>query len=140
MADEKINVVRFSLPYREGMENENGYKGKTETTSKTFPGETVFGAFEFPLDNSIEVAEADALATGYKVLRQNKQRAGLISTYAGKYSISAPGVTGGITKTDLKLIDAMLAVTNNVNKIVQAFKLKTGKDIDAEEVSARMPK
>jgi hypothetical protein len=135
MAEDKVQNVNFSLPYREGMESEPGYKGKVETTSKTFPEEKVFGKFAFPLDNTIEIAEKDALEAGYKVLRQNKQRANLIGVYAKKYSISAPGI-GGITQTDKKLISAMWELTDNVKKIQAAMKRKTGKDFTEEEIQA----
>lgn len=133
--DTKVQNVNFSLPYREGMESEPGFKVKVESTSKTFPDEKVFAKFAFPLDNTIEVAEKDALEVGYKVLRQNKQRANLIGAYAKKYSISAPGV-GGMSATDKKLISAMYELTQDVKKIQAAMKKKTGKDFTAEEIAA----
>lgn len=131
----KVQNVNFSLPYREGMDAEPGFKGKAETTSKTFPDEKVFAKFAFPLDGTIEVAEKDALEAGYKVLRQNKQRANLIGSYAKKYSISAPGV-GGMSATDKKLISAMYELTQDVKKIQAAMKKKTGKDFTPEEIAA----
>lgn len=131
----KVQNVNFSLPYREGMETQPGFVSKGEATSKTFPDEKVFAKFKFPLDNTIEVKEKDALEAGYRVLRQNKQRSLLIGEYAKKYGIVAPGMAGGITATDKRLISAMLEITTNYAKIAAAFVKKTGKQITAEEVA-----
>lgn len=134
MSEEKVQSVNFSLPYREGMEAQPGFVSKGEATSKTFPDEKVFAKFKFALDNTIPVEEKDALEAGYKVLRQNKQRSLLIGQYAKKYGIVAPGMAGGITATDKKLIGAMLEITTNHAKIAAAFAKKTGKAITVEEV------
>lgn len=130
--DTKVQNVNFSLPYREGMEKEIGFKAKAETTSKTFPDEKVFAKFAFPLDNSIVVPEKDALEAGYRVLRQNKQRSNLIGTYAKKYSISAPGV-GGLTKINKARLEAMLELTQDYKKITAAM-AKAGVTVTAEEI------
>ena len=132
----KVQNVNFSLPYREGMEAQPGFVSKGEGTSKTFPDEKTFAKFKFALDNTIPVAEKDALEAGYKVLRQNKQRSMLIGEYAKKYGIVAPGMAGGVTATDKKLIGAMLEITTNYAKIAAAFLKKTGKVITEDEIKA----
>ncbi len=129
----KTQKVHFSLPYREGMEKQAGYAGKVDSTSKTYPDEKTFAKFAFDLDNSIEVKESEALEIGYKVLRQNKQRAILIGVVAKQFSITAPGA-GGLTKTDKGLISAMGELTKDLGKIAQAFTKKTSKAITAEEI------
>jgi hypothetical protein len=134
MAEEKVQKVVFSLPYREGMESLAGFVKKFEGTSKTYPDEKVFVSFSFPLDNTIEVAEKDALAAGYKVLRQNKQRSLKLGEYAKQFGIAAPGSAGGITATDKKLIAAMGELSTNFAKIAAAFTKRTGKAITPEEV------
>jgi hypothetical protein len=133
MVEAKEEKVHFSLPYRAGMETKAGFVSKVELTSKTYPDEKVFAKFAFPLDNTIEVSQKEALETGLKVLRQNKQRSNLIGVYAKEYGIAAPGA-GGITKTDKLLISALLDVTGDLKKIAQAFKKKTGKEISTAEI------
>jgi len=133
MAVEKVVNVNFSLPYRKGMETEPGFNGKAETASKTYPDEKVFAKFQFPLNNSIVIAEKDALEAGYKMLRQNKQRSDLIGTYAKKFGISAPGASGGLTKINRARLGAMLELTQDCKKITAAM-AKAGVTVTPEEI------
>lgn len=134
-AEAKTQSVNFSLPYRPGMELEPGFVNKGTAVSKTFPDDKEFAKFKFPLDTSKPVDQAKALEVGTKVILQNEQRANLIGQYAKKYSIVAPGIAGGITQTEKKLISAMWELTQDVKKIQAAMKKKTGKDFTPEEIT-----
>ncbi len=132
----KVKMVHFSTPYRAGMENEPGYLGKVEMVQKGYPAEKVFAKWGFPLDATIKIDDATALAFGRETLQMNTQRGPAINKKLGDYKIAGPSgaVAGGITKTDKGLIQAMGLLTQDYAKIAKAFKVKTNKDITLEEV------
>jgi len=111
MAEEtKTQKVHFSLPYRPGMETEPGYVSQVSMVSKTWPNEKTFAKFAFDLDETIAVDDAKALESGRKTLRQNAQRMAQMGKYADKYGVTALGVSGGLTKTDIKQLKRYIDV------------------------------
>ncbi len=138
----KVKMVHFSTPYRAGMENEPGYLGKAEMVQKGYPSEKVFAKWGFPLDATIKIDDATALAFGRETLQMNSQRGPAIAKKLGDYKIAGPSgtVAGGITKTDKNQIKAMgspelwLGKPPDLARIVKAFKIGSGKDISVDEV------
>ena len=126
---EKVEKVKFSLPYRQGMEKENGYTGKVTLTSKTWPGEKEFARFEIEVDHTIPVSDEDALETGRKVLRQNKTRAKSLNHLATKYGVNATG-SATLTAQDRKILALLEEVSGSREKAKSAFlKRFPGKEI-----------
>ncbi len=129
--------VRFSLPYREGMESVSGFVGKEEKDYSTFPDEKVFGKFErsgAPNRADLKQTDAELLQDAIERLWGNAYRGRAIAEVAKQFNIKVTGL-GGIGKRDKELISALAELTTDRAKIAKVFTLKTGKAITKEELA-----
>jgi len=114
MAKEAKNLAKFSVPYRDGMENENGYINHKPFSTKTFPDEKEFAFFKFSTDG-VSVNDEKALIVGRLALARAqvvKENMGLLKV---KYGL------GGITNEDKAVLRGMLDITSDIDVIMAAL-------------------
>ena len=114
MAKEAKSTAKFSVPYRAGMEAENGYLKHKPSTAKTFPDEKEFAFFQFSTDD-ITVDDKKALEVGRLALARAAVVKDQLGFLKGKYGI------GGITQEDKAVLRGMLDITSDLDVIMLAL-------------------
>jgi hypothetical protein len=127
MSEEKQELAKFSLPYREGMELEAGYVDTYLASYKTYQSEpkdekglSRFVHFAFSVDDSIIIDDKKALEHGRKVLRRNATAVVQLAIVGKKYGIATAGTSKGataLTDNDKESLKGFFELSTNYKKI-----------------------
>jgi len=108
-----VGGYKFSLPYRNGMEEEEGFVEKVVGRLLTYQHEGEIAKFEFSFVKTLEEmvrcsgkTKEECIAHGARTFCENRMRNETAKNYAEKYKIAS--ATGGVTKTVLNQVKGEL--------------------------------